>query len=71
MFPEKENKNYTYVKDLAQRALLMRINDNEGMKKAELEQQDPRRIEAHLAPCKPRATLELVKEKLSRFSEKK
>ncbi|XP_060551597.1 uncharacterized protein LOC132713139 [Ruditapes philippinarum] len=66
--PKKSEKNYTYVKDILRKALVMRIKDSVGMrKKRELEADDPRRIAAHLAPVEPLPTKVLMEEKVSRF----
>jgi hypothetical protein len=67
VFPEKVKKDYGYVKELKKRALIQRLQDNIGMKKKELEPDDPRRIAYHLAPIQPPSTAELVKMKKSRY----
>ncbi|CAG2242765.1 unnamed protein product [Mytilus edulis] len=66
--PVKEGKNYDYIQDLIRQILCTRIEDGIGMNRPlELEEDDPRRISAHLAPVPPPPTRDIVATQISRF----
>ncbi|XP_052097349.1 uncharacterized protein LOC127732344 [Mytilus californianus] len=66
--PVKEEKNYDYIQDLIRQVLCTRIEDGIGMnRRLELEEDDPRRISAHLAPVPPPPTRDIVATQISRF----
>ncbi|XP_062612063.1 uncharacterized protein LOC134273856, partial [Saccostrea cucullata] len=66
--PVKEEKKYSYVQDLIREIIRSRIEDDVGMNRPlELEEEDPRRIAAHLAPVPPPPTKEIVATQISRF----
>lgn len=70
VYPVKVKKDYNYIPELKTKALVLRMQDRIGMKKKELEPEDPRRLSAHLAPVEPKPTGQLVAEKVSRFAKK-
>lgn len=69
MFPVKEEKDYSYLKDLTLQALLKRMQDRRGMKRSrDLEDADPRRIARTIMGQAPPPTAQLAAEQVSRFS---
>ncbi|XP_070203010.1 uncharacterized protein [Littorina saxatilis] len=69
VFPVKEEKDYSYLKDLTLQALLKRMQDRRGMKRSrDLEDADPRRIARTIMGQAPPPTAQLAAEQVSRFS---
>ncbi|XP_070552756.1 uncharacterized protein [Ptychodera flava] len=66
-YPEKSAKTYPHIKELKKLILKSRMEDNQGMqKKKPLEENDPRRISAHLASIPPPPTDTIVQDFVSR-----
>jgi hypothetical protein len=70
--PVKEQKSYSYSKDLMAGVLVRRVEDRTSMfKPVQLHDDDPRRISASIAPVPPPPTDQLRQEQKTRFKELK
>ena len=64
----KEKKSYTYHGKLQSKAITKCLEDPEPLRrKFEMDEKDPRRISAHLAPVVPADTKEIAVEQQSRY----